>query len=296
MRTRALLLTAVAVGLGCTTEGARNVTPTKQTSEQIVWQDLKPDAATGAVNRVTDAFPLSDQNNKGKWRKYDAMSDEFEGNALDAAKWWPSNPDWNGRQPGFFHAGNVAVSDGKLHLTMRKQEVPEMPKGEGYHAYTCAAVQSKTTVRYGYFEVKARAMKSAGSSSFWFYRSEPTWWTEIDVFEIGGGATGFERKLNMNVHVFRTPTENKHWSQGGMFLAPSNLADDYHVYGLEWGEKEIKYYFDGVLVRSGPNTHWHQPLTLNFDSETMPDWFGLPKDEDLPSTFSVEYVRAWKKR
>jgi hypothetical protein len=35
-------------------------------------------------------------------------------------------------------------------------------------------------------------------------------------------------------------------------------------------------------------------LFLIFDSETMPDWFGLPKDGDLPSTFCVKYVRAWR--
>ena len=35
---------------------------------------------------------------------------------------------------------------------------------------------------------------------------------------------------------------------------------------------------------------------LIFDSETMPGWFGMPDDTDLPSTFSVEYVRAWKRR
>jgi hypothetical protein len=51
---------------------------------------------------------------------------------------------------------------------------------------------------------------------------------------------------------------------------------------------------DGVLVRSVENTHWHQPLFLIFDSETMPEWFGMPDDKDLPSTFSIEYVRAWK--
>ena len=45
-------------------------------------------------------------------------------------------------------------------------------------------------------------------------------------------------------------------------------------------------------MRSVENTHWHQPLLLDFDSETMPDWMGMPKDEDLPSTFSVEYVRG----
>ena len=30
-----------------------------------------------------------------------------------------------------------------------------------------------------------------------------------------------------------------------------------------------------------------------FDSETMPEWFGMPNDNDLPSTYSIEYIRAW---
>jgi beta-glucanase (GH16 family) len=244
---------------------------------------------------ITDEFPLSDQSNQGRWKKYEIMSDEFEGTVLDPNKWYPKNPRWLGRQPAFFYPGNVSVSKGKLHLTMKKEEVPQMPRDKGYHTYTSAAVQSKTRVKYGYFEVKCRPMKSHGSSSFWFYERTPDLWTEIDVFEIGGAAPGFEKKYNMNVHVFRTPDEKKHWSMHGEWIAPSNLADDYHVYGLEWDKEKIKWYFDGVLVRWVENTHWHQPLTLNFDSETMPKWFGLPKDGDLPSTYSIEYVRAWKK-
>jgi len=246
--------------------------------------------------RITKAFPLSDQSNQGNWGKYELMSDEFDGARLDPNKWYPVNPKWLGRQPAFFYSGNVSVSKGKLHLVMKKQEVPEMPKDKDYHTYTSAAVQSKRKVKYGYFEVKCRPMKSHGSSSFWFYDSTPELWTEIDVFEIGGGAPGFERKYNMNVHVFRTPTENKHWSKHGVWAAPSNLADDYHVYGLQWDKERIKWYHDGVPVRCIENTHWHQALTLNFDSETMPKWFGLPKDKDLPSTYSIEYVRTWKKR
>jgi hypothetical protein len=261
---------------------------------KATWIDLKPDLAALAVKPSTDACPLSDQANAGKWVRYEPMTDEFVGDTLDATKWYPNNPGWKGRQPAFFWPGNVTVSQGQLHLAMRKQEVPEMPKDEGYHTYTSAAVKSKTTVKYGYFEVKARPMSSAGSSSFWFYDGTPEWWTEIDVFEIGARSPGYERKVNMNAHVFRTPLEKKHWSIGGVWIAPFDLDSGFHVYGLEWDEKEIKYFIDGVLIRKGPNTHWHQPLTLNFDSETMPDWFGLPKDEDLPSTFSVEYVRAWK--
>ncbi len=246
--------------------------------------------------RVTDALPLSDQNNAGDWVLYEPMTDEFKGAMLDPDKWWPKNPGWPGRQPAYFWPGNVKVANDRLQLTMRKQEVPEMPKDRGYHTYTSAAVQSKTRVLYGYFEIKARPMKSHGSSSFWFYHSTREQWTEIDVFEIGGGAPGFERKYNMNVHVFRTPTEKEHWSSHADWFAPWDLAADDHVYGLEWDKERIQWYVDGVLVRWVQNTHWHQPLTLNFDSETMPTWFGLPNDGDLPSTYDIEYVRAWKKR
>jgi hypothetical protein len=31
-----------------------------------------------------------------------------------------------------------------------------------------------------------------------------------------------------------------------------------------------------------------------FDSMTMGSWLGMPRNEDLPSTFSIRYVRAWK--
>ncbi len=140
-------------------------------------------------------------------------------------------------------------------------------------------------------------MNSAGSSSFWFQgEGTPGWKTEIDVFEIGGKAKGFENKYNMNLHVFQTPREKKHWEVQHTWLAPWPLAADYHVYGLDWGQDEIEYYVDGVVVRTVENTHWHQPLYMIFDSETMTGWFGMPDDKDLPSTFGVDYVRAWKKK
>jgi hypothetical protein len=58
----------------------------------------------------------------------------------------------------------------------------------------------------------------------------------------------------------------------------------------------FEYYVDGVVVRTVENTRWHDPLHLVVVSETLPEWFGMPKNDDLPSTFSVEYVRAWKNK
>jgi len=261
--------------------------------EDVGWTRVGP--LGPAPKRLTDSLPLSDQQNKGDWVPFEPLSDEFEGDRLDEDKWMPRHPHWLGRQPAYFWTDNVSLNDGELCLTMRKEEAPDQPHERGYHDYTSACVQGRTPVLYGYFEVRAKPMRSAGSSAFWFANNQKDWWTEIDVFEIGGGAPGFERKYNMNLHVHHTPTSAEHWSRGGAWTAPWNLADDYHVYGLDWEKDKIRYYVDGVLVRSVDNTHWHQPLYLIFDSETMPNWFGMPRDGDLPSTFRIDYVRAWKR-
>ena len=171
--------------------------------------------------RVTDSLPLSHQSDVGVWVKYEPMSDEFEGGSLDTDKWVRNMEWWKGRQPALFKAENVTVEHGQLLLTMRKEPVPEEFRKQGYHDYTSAAVHSLDRTCYGYFEVKARPMNSGGSSSFWFQQdTTPGWATEIDVFEIGGKAPGHENKYHMNVHVFRTPAEKRHWSIGGDWVGP----------------------------------------------------------------------------
>jgi beta-glucanase (GH16 family) len=178
---------------------------------------------------------------------------------------------------------------------MRKEKLPPELEKLGYQDYTSAGLHTKARTCYGYFEVKAKPMNSAGSSSFWFQQGDaPGRVTEIDVFEIGGNSKGFERKYNMTLHANEAVNTSRHWSVGAVWLAPWRLADDYHVYGLAWSKDELKFYVDGVIVHTVDNTQWHYPLYLTFDSETMPEWFGMPNDKDLPSTFSIEYLRAWK--
>lgn len=285
----AFLLLGVAPLLGATDQDR----PEKALPE--AWTLTGPLGET--PKRVTEALPLSHQSEVGVWVKYDPMSDEFDKDSLDTDKWVRNMHWWKGRQPALFKAENVTVENGRLLLTMRKEPVAEEYRKQGYHDYTSAAVHSRDRTCYGYFEVKARPMNSGGSSSFWFQQdTAPGWATEIDVFEIGGKAPGHENKYHMNLHVFRTPAEKRHWSIGGDWNAPWRLADDFHIYGLEWDAEFVRYFVDGVLVRRVRNTHWHQPLYLIFDSETMPDWFGMPNDKDLPSIFQIKYVRAWKKQ
>jgi hypothetical protein len=51
---------------------------------------------------------------------------------------------------------------------------------------------------------------------------------------------------------------------------------------------------DGNTVARFANTHWHRPMPVIFDIETMPDWFGLPQDGDrLPTSFQIDWLRTW---
>lgn len=167
---------------------------------------------------------------------------------------------------------------------------------EGFEKFGTAAVKSKETVLYGYFEVRTRAMPSAASSSFWFYHATDAQWTEIDVFESCGCNPEHDHTYHMNAHVFRGPGVEKHISFGGKHPLAWNSSAEFHVYALEWTPEFIRWFVDGEMVRELANEHWHQPLTVNFDSETMPTWFGLPKPEDLPSEFCIDYIRCWKQK
>ncbi len=273
-------------------------TPAGTSSQEPIKSWTLKGSLGASPQRLTEDLPLSDQHNRGGWRKYEPMWDEFNGDALDTNKWVLGITGWQGRQPAWFNPANVTVSGGQLRLTMRKEAVPTNLVNQGYHDYSSAALHSRVRSSYGYYEVKARPMNSGGSSAFWFTSEDakvnPGWGTEIDVFELCGLNPQHDRHDYMTVHVWQTPQEKRHWAVGSSWVAPARFAEAFHVFGFEWNPKELRWYVDGVLVHTVQNTDWHQALLLIFDSETMPEWFGLPHDSDLPSTFCVDYVRAWR--
>ncbi len=234
------------------------------------------------------------------WTPIPELTDDFKGSQLDSTKWWNTNPTWQGRPPGYFSPANVSVDDSGLHLTARA-EAPPTGLPPVYHTFTTAAVKSKARALYGYFEIKARAMNSSVSSAFWFYAQDPsvakpTLWTEIDIFEVCGKSQKEEQNYHTNAHVMVAPEIGKKQVHSpGVWKASFRFSDDFHVYGLEWSADSLKWYVDGACIRDLPNAHWHQALNMNFDSETMPNWFGLPNPKDLPSTFTIAYVHSWKK-
>ena len=228
----------------------------------------------------------------GSWRWVPEFSDEFTASALDQKKWQPANPEWPGRPPGFYREQNVVIRDGKLHLLLKSENVPEMPAG--YRDYTCAIVRSRQRIRYGYFEIRAQAAATNGTSAFWFYHNEPERWTEIDIFELSPRHSKSGRTLFTNAPVIRYPGLAGELHHKQEFALKGDPAAAFHIWGLLWDAGSLTWYLDGKALRTLANTHWKTPLRLILDTETHPDWLGLPDPAALPAAFMIDYVRTWQ--
>lgn len=256
--------------------------------------------------KSTDEFPASvlphsDLLNNGNWEIMNPLSDEFNDDSLNLNKWVNLYPGWNGRFPSWFVSDNAILNSGDLNIIMKHEQLPQMEEG---YEYSTGVIRSVSSFKYGYCEIRAKCMSSAGSSAFFLNNVQADWWTEIDVFEIGGNAVGYEYTVNTNLHEFYNPNNvitafvfniETHYSDAYSPVFGWRPDADYHIYGLEWGIDSIKWYVDGNLIRESENVKWHQEQYINIDSETMPDWLGLPSNEDLPSVFYVDYIRTWQK-
>jgi beta-glucanase (GH16 family) len=239
-------------------------------------------------------FPASDPDNKGNWLLYEAMSDEFNGNTLNHAKWKTQLTGWQGRPPALIVDRNVEVGKGMVRITMRKEPIGRDEAAAGYRDYTTGAIQSTTNVLYGYFEIRARAMKSGGSSAFWFPARDERNWNELDVFEAGGAPPADPKRVFMSGHVFLEDGLPRKQNSTTFAQMNAEVADAFHVYGMRWSPDTIDFYIDGKLKHHMSNNHWHSAAAMVMDAETQADWWGMPHDADLPSVYEIDYVRAWK--
>lgn len=240
--------------------------------------------------------PLSDPQNEGRWKVYDLFCDEFDSPKLDSKKWSAYNRSWKGRAPVYFDSNNVSVANGRLMLTVPPSSSIDKSKLPEDFTHTSGFVQSKMTVKYGYFEIKAKLMDANLVSGFWFSNSDNERSTEIDVVEIAAGADKWRNKITSNTHVFKFPNLKEEIHGPAMVTNLSfDPTKDFHVYGLEWTEKTIRIYVDGKLVQERANKYWKQPLYMNINNEANVGWVGeSPKDSQLPANYEIEYVRTWK--
>ncbi|MGJ8642094.1 MAG: family 16 glycosylhydrolase [Luteolibacter sp.] len=263
-----------------------------------------------ALSQEANPHPFSDQENAGGWVLNKDISDEFAGTELDTEKWWAQGDGgyykWKGRAPSQFVKENVVVEDGKLKIRSKWEPDYDFSKdkfdGRNYENITTAGVVGHKRFLYGYMEAKTKAADSGMTSAFWTLGYQ----SELDMYEQLGRPVlphkkGFESSYMFSIHDWRpgiVPGQNKSFTH--THKLPYRVADDFHVYGCEWGEDYVKFYADGKLVHSatqkemGDSWILDNPLEIWFDSEVF-YWFGIPAKEDFPCDYEIEYFRLWQK-
>ena len=171
--------------------------------------------------------------------------DTFDGSSLDSSKWmYRTDVKASSSQT----TKNVSVENGNLVISMRKRD----DRGK---QYTGGGVISKQHFHYGYFEARAKLFGGAGwHESVWGMAVgdgsttyPPNIRTEIDGLEFDSDTTW---KAHMGLIVWQGPEHSQHRScTAGVSRGALGFdgTADFHTYGFEYTEKQVKYYLDGDL-------------------------------------------------
>jgi len=236
-------------------------------------------------------------------------SDEFEGSALDRAKWGPHGFTGGAhkRRDGYWAMEMAQVKDGMLRIPSAYYESGLAGGPAGYYT---AGIDTRGLFeqKFGYFEARCRLPKGQGLwSAFWMYNdhvgsadSSPQRGTEVDIYESAYFKDRWPTKntVSSNLHYYDGGYAGTLHSQkvGRWFI--KKPYDTFHTYGLEWNENEYILYIDGkVTGRSSFGGVCQNELWLLLSVEhQFGGWAGdirLNKPEDM-TDFVVDYVRVYQ--
>jgi beta-glucanase (GH16 family) len=234
------------------------------------------------------------------------FNDEFDGPAgaaPDSAAWAPTiGANWGVNEIQCYTSSpNNIQLDGNGHLTLAARRESSCG-GRGYSSGR-VETRDKLSWRYGYFEVRAKMPTGAGMfPAIWMLGPNGvTEWPasgETDIVEVISSRPG---RVHTNVHGI--DDGGSHWQAGwdgpgrSYDYPGGNLADGYHTYALDWTADALRYYFDGILVRTVtkrdvPVWLWDKPFYLLLNV-AVGSHGGDPSAGSFPQEMSVDYVRVY---
>ena len=245
------------------------------------------------------------------WRL--AWSDEFDGPAgatCDRTKWVADTggEGWGNQEREFYttRPENVAT-DGAGHLVITARAERDTSAYRCWYGgcrYTSARLRTEGLFAqaYGRFEARLQIPRGQGIwPAFWLLgdNMSTVGWPaggEIDVMENIG------REPNVVHGTVHGPGYSGAHGIGGADTLARPLADDFHVYAIEWEPNEIRWYIDGrpyfrlTPAQLPPGTRWvfDHPHFVIMNVAVGGGW---PGDPDATSTFPqrmlVDWVRVW---
>ena len=183
-----------------------------------------------------------------------AWSDEFDGTAVDGSRWTVRDGTTLSFDQAAIQSRNVEVRDGTLVIEARREKVGERAYSTGY-----LDTIGHFSQEYGRWEIRARLPVADGvSRGLW-----PAFWLrfddapgEIDVMEAWGtpanqpGAGPGMYAWNIHEDTHQTSGSGGRFHGWGTASNGPSLAEDFHVYALDWSPTCLKFSLDGAVTGS----------------------------------------------
>jgi beta-glucanase (GH16 family) len=221
-----------------------------------------------------------------------AFSDDFDGTAVDTSKW-----NYRTDVKGFSaqRPENVTVSGGLMSINLKEESYAGK-------SFTGGGLISKQTMRYGYYETRAKINDGVGwHSSFWLMAGDGSTTfpaerrTEVDGFEIDSTSSPSALSGNHSgVHAWQGTSTTDHHNVGSTYNTGLDLRQ-WHTYGIDWAETAVKFYIDGALKFTAPYTpsQWTHDYTSVWLTSIA---YGTsPAVSFLPNAVQFDYIRYWQK-
>jgi hypothetical protein len=269
-------------------------------------------SATGAQTAQAADFPANPTTKEGYTLDF---QEEFDGTTLDTSKWLPYYlPHWTSNRENA--KARYTLSNGVLTERLDPDTPSWNPKYDGtvkissiqtynkdwWHRFNSAMPNDHHepdfngyTTQYGYFETRARLSNvgGGGHQALWLVGTRDTSSasanSEIDFIE-----TFFSKPDTWRIAAYGwgDPEFLGSWSLSEDPVPSGQPTKEYHVYGMEWTPTELKFYYDNQLyktINDAPNMPMGMILGIYTDA-------GSGQHNDVwPKTWSVDYLRVWKK-
>lgn len=254
------------------------------------------------------ALPLSDAQTLDGWSL--VWQDEFDGGALDAARWEVLTGDgcsqdlcgWGNNELQWYQAANATVDSGRLTITARRES-------SNGRAYTSARIRTagKGDWTYGRVDVRARLPIGQGLwPAIWMLPTDEVYGTwaasgEIDIVELVGHEPN---RVHGTLH-YGGPAPANTFSGSAFTLPSGTFADAFHTFSLEWEEGEIRWYVDGQRYQT--QTDWRstgaafpapfdQRFHLVLNVAVGGNWPGNPDATTVfPQSMDIDWVRVYRR-
>ena len=268
-----------------------------------------------------EPLPAAPCGQEGAWKLIPEVSDEFDSEWINPAKWNNNPGSWGAWS---WDAANTYLESGKLGIKMVHE--PHI-RNQTRLFYKSGILRSHQQMTYGYYEARMKGcdLFPGACPSFWTYSDGKKYsgevrYCEIDFVELQMNELNHETKvrdsvhhIDMNLHLRLADEDGKvTWHRPGtdpdlcknVWIAPWDPRDDFHVYGCDVTPEMITWYIDGKQVAQKRNLYWHEPMNVTLslglrhphigwvgqDIKPVP---GAATADGFPTSMEVDYVRVW---